>query len=111
MVETKTVADQNPKAQAVKFNEMTVLRVLQLIEAFDALDKGLDWQDVPSGTYRKIIGPRYEHGRMLEEVYKRWKSVRIYAEVLDLAANLPPSVLKRKEIKDGLRAVRAKLDS
>lgn len=108
--ETKTVKDLNPRAQAVKSLESTVLRCLQLIDAFDALESGLDWTDVPGGTYRKVLGNRYEYPRILEEVYKRWKSGRIYTEVLDLYENLPPAAQKRKEIQVGIRKIRKRLD-
>lgn len=109
MVETKTVADLNPKAQAVKANEMTVRRALELIEEFDKLDDGLDWQDVPGAAYRRIIGARYEYGRLLEEVWNRYQGGTLYYEVLDLAENLPPSVLKKKEVSDGLRKIRQRI--
>jgi hypothetical protein len=119
----KTVADLNPRAQATKSMEMTVLRALQLIEAFDALEEGQDWTDVPNPTYRRIIGPRYEHGRMLEEVYNRWKSGTLYREVLALYANLPPDIWnakpgdtrdRQKELKwrrDGINRINLELDS
>jgi len=111
MVEEYTVKNINPKSQAAKGLEMTVMRCLQLIEAFDALGEGEDWTDVPNATYRKIIGERYMFARMLEEVFNRYKSGRIYTEVTDLAANLPPAALERKEIKDGLHRISQATDS
>ena len=106
-----TVKDLNPRSEAVKNLEMTVLRALQLIEAFDALEEGEDWTDVPNATYRNIIGPRYQHGRMLEECWNRHQRGTLYRQVLDLFENLPPAAQKRKEIQDGIRSINARLDS
>ena len=110
MVE-KTTKDINPNSVASKSLEMTVLRALQLIEAFDALGEGEDWTDVPNATYRNIIGPRYLHGRMLEECWNRHQRGTLYAECLALYENLPPAAQKRKEIQDGKRRIDARLNS
>ena len=101
-----TVADANPRSQTVKSMEMTVLRAIQLIAAFEALDSDQDWWDVPGSTYRKIIGERYEYPLLLSVCFDRWKRGTLYQEVLDLAANLPPASLEREEIKDGLQSIR-----
>lgn len=105
------VSDLNPRKQATKALEMTVRRALELIEEFEKLEDGLDWQDVPGSAYRRIIGERYEYGRLLEEVWNRYQGGTLYYEVLDLAENLPPSVLKKKEIKNGLDSIRDRLAS
>lgn len=104
-----TVADANPRSQTVKSMEMTVLRAIQLIAAFEALDSDQDWWDVPGSTYRKIIGERYEYPLLLSVCFDRWKRGTLYQEVLDLAANLPPASLEREEIRDGLERISAKL--
>lgn len=106
-----SIEDLNPRSQSVKQLEMTLLRAFQLIDAFDKLEDGQDWTDVPGSTYRKIIGERYEYPRLLEVVYERWRSGRLYSECLDLAANLPPAVLERKEIADGLDRLSARIDN
>jgi hypothetical protein len=106
-----TIADVNPKSQTAKGIEMTVLRALELIEAFDALEDGADWTAVPGATYRRIIGEQYKHGRVLEECWKRYQDGTLYRQVQDLAANLPPSALGRKEIADGLARINARPDS
>ena len=100
-----TVKDLNPRSEAVKNLEMTVLRALQLIEAFDALEEGEDWTDVPNATYRNIIGPRYQHGRMLEECWNRHQRGTLYRQVLDLFENLPLAAQKRKEIASGIKSI------
>jgi hypothetical protein len=111
MSEEKTVADLNPRAQAVKSLETTIVRALALIEEFDKLEPDQDWSDVPGAAYRRIIGERYEYGRLLEEVYNRWKGGTLYREVLDLYENLPPAAQERKEIKNAISGVIARLDS
>jgi hypothetical protein len=100
----------NPNAGGWKGMEMAVLRTLLLIDAFDALEKGQDWTDVPMPAYRKILGnDHYQQRNVVAEVYRRWKDGRIYAEVLDLHANLPPAAQARKEIKDGVHRINARL--
>jgi hypothetical protein len=105
-----TVADANPRSLTVKGMEMTVLRALQLIDAFEALEPGQDWTDVPGPAYRKIIGERYEYPALLSECWERFKRGTLYREVLDLAANLPPASLERKDIADGLQRIRKSQD-
>ncbi len=109
--ESKTVADVNPRSAAAKGMEMPVLRGLQLIAAFDSLEKGQDWSDVPGATYRKIIGERYEHGTLLSECWNRYERGTLYREVLDLYENLPPSSRERQEISDGIASISAQLGS
>jgi hypothetical protein len=112
VVENKSVADLNPRSQPVKTLEMTVIRCLGLIAAFEALEKGEDWTDVPSITYRKTLGDdHYQQRAVISECWNRFKSGTLYSQVLDLAANLPPAALERKEIHDGIRAIRKQLDS
>lgn len=97
----------NPKSHAVKQLEMTVRRALETIEAFDKLDKGQDWTEVPNATYRKIFGTdHYTRQRMIEEVHKRYKSGRLFTEVLDLYNVLPEATQKRKELKSGIAKLR-----
>ena len=103
-----TVADVNPRSAAAKGMEMTVLRAIQLIDAFEALEQGQDWSDVPGSTYRKIIGERYEYPLLLSICWERFKSGTLYREVLDLAANLPPASLEREEIRDGIERINQK---
>ena len=106
------MADLNPRAQATKGLEMTVIRCLGLIAAFEALEKGEDWTDVPSLTYRKALGnDHYQQRAVIIECWNRFQSGTLYSQVLDLAANLPPTVLERKEIKDALPRIRKELDS
>ena len=106
---TKSVDDLNPKSQVVKGMEMTVLRCLQIIEAFDALEKGQDWADVPGPTYRKILGTdHYQQRAVIIEMFKRFQSGTLYREVLDLHSNLPPAAQARKEIKDGITRISAR---
>ncbi len=120
----KTVADLNPRSQVVKSMEMTVRRGMLIIQAFDALEKGEDWQDVPSTTWRKILtGPRYRVDSMLMEMWKRYKDKTLHGQVLDLHANLPPKIWnpkradppkRKKELKgyrDGIDAIRETFDS
>ncbi len=108
----KTVKDLNPRSTAVKTIEMAVVRTLGLIGAFDELDKGEDWTDVPPATYRRVLGKDgYRSRFVIAEVWKRYKEKTIYSEIMDLYANLPPSAQKRKEIKSGIANVRSKLDS
>ena len=102
MKSSYTTADLNPRSAAVTQMRMTVQRALDLVAAFDELEPGLDWQDVPGATYRKIIGERYQFNQMLSECWNRYKSGRFFTEILDLAANLPPSDQKKfaKQLKD-----------
>ena len=106
-----TVKDLNPRSQAVKSLETTVIRCLGLIEAFDLLEKGQDWSYVPSATYRRVIGnDHYQSWNMIAEVFKRWQDGTLYRQVLDLFENLPPEAQKRKEIQIGIRSINARLD-
>jgi len=107
-----TVKDLNPRAQAVKGMEMTVLRALQIITVFDDLNKGQDWSDVPNKSWRKILGGKhYEERALINEMWVRYKDKSLHQQVLDLHENLPPTVQKRKEIKNGITAIRERLDS
>ncbi len=103
----------NPRGQTMKSLEMTVTYAIGFIEAFDLLEKEEDWQDVPSKTYRKLIGDRYQYPAMFEELWKRYKNRGLHQEVVDLAANLImedlPSV-RRKEIQSGLNRINQELD-
>lgn len=108
---TKTVDDLNPRAQATKANEMAVRRSLELIEEFDKLGSDQDWLDVPGSAYRRIIGNRYEYPALLSECWTRYKKGTIYREVLDLAENLPQSVLEKEELKNGLDKISDRLHS
>lgn len=112
----------SPRKHAVKNVEMTVRRVLQLIRVFEEWEarfnkSGIravqDWRDIDPSEYRGILGddhygiqPRME----LEELWKRYKSGRIYDEVLDLADNLIleklPDNDKTKEMKRDLARIR-----
>ncbi len=120
----KTVADLNPRSHPVKDMEMTVKRGMQIIQAFDALEKGEDWQDVPSTMWRKILtGPRYRNDYWLEVMWQRYKDKTLHGQVLGLHANLPPNIWKpkradppkrKKELKgrrDGIDAIRETFDS
>jgi len=103
----------NPRSQAMKGMEMTVSYAIGYIEAFDLLEKGQDWTDVPSKTYRKIMGDRYHHPAMFEELWKRYQNRVLHQEVVDLAANLNMEDLsptRRKEIQNGLKRINQKLD-
>lgn len=112
MGDVKTVADLNPRSMAVKSLELTVLRAIQIIEAFDKLEKGEDWSDVPNVTWRKILGDgHYKERAVINEMWTRYKAKTLKQEVLDLHENLPPSAQKRKEIKDGVNAIHSDLDS
>jgi hypothetical protein len=111
MVETKTVADLNPRSQAVKGIEMAIIRCLGLIEAFEELDKSQDWTDVEMSRYRKILGNDHYHQRnVIAECYNRFRRGTIYGEVLSMYENLPPDTQKRKEVKDGIERIRTVLD-
>ena len=104
----------NPRGQAMKSLEMTVTYAIGFIEAFDLLEKGEDWTDVPSKTYRKLIGDRYHYPAMFEELWKRYQNRALHQEVVDLAANLimeDLSPTRRKEIQDGLNRIHKSLDS
>lgn len=105
MVEEYTVADLNPRSQSVKSLESTLVRIFILIEAYEKLEPDEDWTDIPGATYRKTLGERYEYPRLYEECYNRWRDGTLSRQILDLAANLPPDVLKRKEIADGLARI------
>ena len=98
-----SVKDLNPRSAAATQLRMTVQRAVELVEAFDELTAGQDWQDVPGTTYRRIIGERYMFSRMLEECWNRYKNGTLFGEIADLAANLPPSV--RKAMGKSLRDV------
>ena len=112
MSEEYTVKDLNPRSQAVKSLETSVVRCIQLIEEFDKLAPGMDWMDVPMAKYRTILGnDHYKSRNMVAEMFKRYESGTLYGQVQDLAANLPPDALKRKEIKDGLHRINTRLDS
>ncbi len=90
-----TVADLNPRSQIVKPLETTVIRALGIINAFDALEKGEDWSDVPNVVWRKVIGTRhYENQAVLIEMWARYKSpdMSLHRQTLDLFDNLPPTV-------------------
>ena len=97
----------------MKSLEMTVTYAIGFIEAFDLLEKEEDWQDVPSKTYRKLIGDRYQYPAMFEELWKRYKNRGLHQAVVDMAANLimedlPPA--RRKEIQNGLNRINQELD-
>lgn len=112
----------SPRKHAVKHVEMTVRRALQLIEVFERWEEQFnksgyqgvqDWRDIDPSEYRKIMGddhygiqPRME----LEELWKRYKSGRIYDEVLALADNLIMDKLpdndNTKEMKNALDRIR-----
>jgi hypothetical protein len=112
VVEEHTVADLNPRAQAVKSLEMTVVRCLQLIEVWDKLPKGGDWADTEMSDYRRILGNgHYAQRAAIVEMFRRYKDGTLHREVLDLAANLPPSVLERKEIRLGVDRIKSGSDS
>jgi hypothetical protein len=113
MVDQKhyTVEDVNPRSATAKGLEMTTLRALQIIEAFEALDVGQDWRDVPASAYRQIIGEGYKWGRMLEECWNRYEDGTLYRQVLDLFENLPPTAQQRKEIADGITRINSRSDS
>jgi hypothetical protein len=105
----KTVADLNPRSQAVKTNEMTVLRVLGLIELWDdeiirdRFHGWNDWTDIDPKKYYKILGERsYSNQAVLIEAFKRYKDKTLHRQVLDLYDNLPPKAQQRKEIKNGI---------
>lgn len=103
-----TVNDLNPAAQASKATEMAVRRILGLIEAWEALPPGGDWADVPMATYRRVLGnDHYQQRTVLLEAWRRFKSGILYSQVEEAAANLPPSVLKKEELR-GLRDIRSK---
>lgn len=103
---TKTVKDLNPRSQAVKSLEMTVIRTLGLIEAFEALEKGQDWTDVEMVTYRRVLGnDHYQQRAVIAECYRRFRSGTLYGEVLDLYENLPPAAQGRTEIKRGISQI------
>lgn len=91
--------------------ESTVIRCIQLIEAFDALEKGMDWADVPSTVYRRVLGnDHYTQRTAVIELWNRYQSGRIYAEVLSLYDNLPPAAQNREEIHVGISAIRRRMD-
>ena len=97
----------------MKSLEMTVTYAIGFIEAFDLLEEGEDWQDVPSKTYRNLIGNRYQLPRQIEELWTRYRNRVLHQEVVDLAANLimedlPPT--RRKEIQNGLKRINQELD-
>jgi hypothetical protein len=111
MVETKTVADLNPRSQAVKGIEMAIIRCLGLIEAFEELDKNQDWTDVEMSRYRKILGNgHYQERNVIAECYNRFRRGTLYGEVLDMYENLPPAVQQRKEVRDGIKRVRSAIN-
>lgn len=97
-----TTADLNPRSAAVTQLRMTVQRALDLVAAFDELKPEMDWRDVPGPTYRRIIGERHQFSRMLEGCWNSYKTGSFFTEILDLAANLPPSDQKKlaKQLKD-----------
>ena len=119
-----TVADLNPRSQVVKSTEMTVIRCLALIKLWDDeigktsyKDKAKysyvkkDWTDVQPAKYFKILGERaYSVEAILIEMFKRYKAGTLQREVLDLYETLPPKVQARKEIKNGIAAIRKKFD-
>ncbi len=97
----------------MKSLEMTVSYAIGFVEAFDLLEKGEDWQDVPSKTYRTLIGNRYLLPRQIEELWTRYQNRALHQEVVDLAANLimeDLSPTRRKEIQNGLKRINQELD-
>ncbi len=97
----------------MKSLEMTVTYAIGFIEAFDKLEKGEDWSDVPNTTYRSLMGGRYEFPIMFEELWKRYRNRLLHQEVIDLAANLIIEDLpaaRRKEIQRGLIRINKELD-
>ena len=123
MSETKTVADLNPNSAPVKNMEMTVRRAMLIIGAFDALEKGEDWQDVPNVTWRKAFDRHYEALTELNQMWERYKDKTLHRQVLDLYDNLPPNIWKAKrgatparkqELKgyrDGINRIRETFDT
>lgn len=106
-------------SQASKQIEMTVVRALWLIDAFDQVVEEhktpgwptprVDWRDVPMATYRKIFGDKKNSEFVMDELWTRWKEGRMQRSVLDLAANLDMDTLtkkRRKEIERGLARIR-----
>jgi hypothetical protein len=93
----------------MKGPEMTVLRTVRLVEAFDDVPKGGDWRDVPTKTYKNILGDdHYQMRNVLDELWKRYKSGTLFREITDLARNLPLKDIKKenperaKEIQRGI---------
>jgi hypothetical protein len=94
--------------------EMTVLRAIQVVDAFDKLDENhtpgwpipkQDWRDVPMATYRKIFGDAKGREFMLETLWDRYKDGSLQRNTIELAANLDMDLMtkkRRKEIEDGL---------
>ncbi len=98
----------------MKSLEMTVFYAIGFIEAFDLLEKGEDWTDVPSKTFRQLIGDRYHYPAMFEELWTRYQNRVLHQEVVDLAANLTMEDLsptRRKEIQNGLKRINQELDT
>ena len=90
--------------------EMTVRRGLILFEAFEELERGQDWTDVPNQTYRKVWDEGLRTSRYAEviELWERYKNRRLHQEVLDLAANIEMDELSKKaraEIEKGLARI------
>lgn len=107
MKDSYTSADLNPKADAVKHLRMTVQRALELVKEFDKLPAGQDWQSVPGTAYRRVFDDHYSFRAQIAEVWNRYKSGSIFSEILDLAANLPPS--DRKKFAKELKAIEGRV--
>jgi hypothetical protein len=108
----------NPRGQAMKEVEMTIVRALALIEEFDALverfKKEADYTVLSPASYRKALGEYNPLGMEIRELWERYKSRTLHRQVLELAENLVLEDLdaaRRKEIKSGLRRISQTLDS
>lgn len=89
-----TSDDLNPAGQPVKVLEMTLVRVLKMIEMFDALGDHEDWTDLPNQGLRKVFQFHYAEHRQIEEMWKSYQSGSLQRQVLDLYENLPAGLWK-----------------
>lgn len=101
----------NPRTQSVKTVEMTVIRAIMFVDAFEAWEaehgKMKTWEDMDPAAFRKIYEDGwYTRTAEIEELFKRYKSGRLQREIVELAENLVLDDLskeRRKVIKDAIR--------
>lgn len=111
-----SVEDLNPKGKAVKTNEMTVRRALQIIELWDehivrdSFHGWPNWDDIPNlGKYNDILGDKaYSLTGLLNELFARYRDKSLHRQVVDLFETLPTDLKERYQ--DDIDAVREKLD-
>ena len=96
---------------------MTVMRAIGIMDLWDKeitrdkwTGKYLDWTDVDPKKYKKVLGDSaYHYQATIVELFKRYKSKELHAQILMLADNLPLEDMpakRRKEITNGLDRVR-----